>query len=247
MSEPRALYQAMAPHYARIRDQLGADIAREHFAAGQKLPAERELAERFGCTRVTLRQALQQLETEGLIYREHRRGWYLSPPRIHYDPTQLVSFMDYVRLQGREPSTEYLSAERRRAGSWLAARMQLASADEPVFQLHRRRLIDGRPVLVEINTLLARWCPELLDMRLDPSLTTLLRERYGKLQTRCRLSMRLGTASQAHAELLQIGPGASNLVLERLNYTEDDQLVEFDQEFWRPDAVCVAVQAQYPT
>lgn len=243
----RVLYQAIAPHYARIRDQLAADIACGRFLAGEKLPPERDLAARFGCTRVTLRQALQQLETEGLIYRENRIGWFLCPPRIHYDPTRLVSFMDYVRLQGRELLTECLSAERRRAGSWLAARMNLASADEPVFQLHRRRLIDGRPVLVEINTLLARWCPDLLDARLDCSLTTLLRERFGKVQTRCSLSLRLGTVNEEQAELLQLGAGASNLVLERLNYAENDLLVELDQEFWRPDAVTVAVEAQYPS
>ncbi|MDH0290995.1 UTRA domain-containing protein [Pseudomonas sp. GD04087] len=240
------LYQAIPPHYARIRDQLAADIAQGRFLAGQKLPPERDLAERFECTRVTLRQALQQLETEGLIYRENRRGWYLSPPRIDYDPTRLVSFMDYVRLQGREPLTECLSAERRRAGAWLAARMNLPSPDEPVFRLHRRRLIDGRPVLVEINTLLASWCPDLLDARLDRSLTTVLRERFGKLQTRCTLNLRLGTVNDDHAELLQLASGASNLVLERLNYAEDGLLVEFDQEFWRPDAVSVAVQADFP-
>lgn len=240
----RVLYQAIVPHYARIRDQLAADIACGRFLAGEKLPPERDLAARFGCTRVTLRQALQQLETEGLIYRENRIGWFLCPPRIHYDPTRLVSFMDYVRLQGREPLTECLSAERRLL---VGGAENLASADEPVFQLHRRRLIDGRPVLVEINTLLARWCPDLLDARLDCSLTTLLRERFGKVQTRCSLSLRLGTVNEEQAELLQLGAGASNLVLERLNYAEDDLLVEFDQEFWRPDAVTVAVEAQYPS
>lgn len=81
----RVLYQAIVPHYARIRDQLAADIACGRFLAGEKLPPERDLAARFGCTRVTLRQALQQLETEGLIYRENRIGWFLCPPRIHYD------------------------------------------------------------------------------------------------------------------------------------------------------------------
>lgn len=240
----RVLYQAIVPHYARIRDQLAADIACGRFLAGEKLPPERDLAARFGCTRVTLRQALQQLETEGLIYRENRIGWFLCPPRIHYDPTRLVSFMDYVRLQGREPLTECLSAERRLL---VGGAENLASADEPVFQLHRRRLIDGRPVLVEINTLLARWCPDLLDARLDCSLTTLLRERFGKVQTRCSLSLRLGTVNEEQAELLQLGAGASNLVLERLNYAENDLLVELDQEFWRPDAVTVAVEAQYPS
>lgn len=94
--------------------------------------------------------------------------------------------------------------------------MGLPSPDEPVFRLHRRRLIDSRPVLVEINTLLASWCPDLLDARLDCALTPVLRQRFGKVQTRCTL-----------------------------NYAEDGLLMEFDQEFWL-DAVSVAVRRISP-
>ncbi|WP_033955422.1 GntR family transcriptional regulator, partial [Pseudomonas aeruginosa] len=104
--------------YLRIRDQLAADIAQGVLQV--KLPSERELAERFLCTRITLREALQQLETEGLVYRENRRGWFVAPPRIRYNPTRTTGFMEYVSAQGRQPRTETLHAERRAAGAWLA-------------------------------------------------------------------------------------------------------------------------------
>ncbi|MCV6293226.1 GntR family transcriptional regulator, partial [Pseudomonas aeruginosa] len=90
--------------YLRIRDQLAADIAQGVLQV--KLPSERELAERFLCTRITLREALQQLETEGLVYRENRRGWFVAPPRIRYNPTRTTGFMEYVSAQGRQPRTE---------------------------------------------------------------------------------------------------------------------------------------------
>ncbi|MGI0699068.1 GntR family transcriptional regulator, partial [Pseudomonas aeruginosa] len=93
--------------YLRIRDQLAADIAQGVLQV--KLPSERELAERFLCTRITLREALQQLETEGLVYRENRRGWFVAPPRIRYNPTRTTGFMEYVSAQGRQPRTETLA------------------------------------------------------------------------------------------------------------------------------------------
>ena len=89
--------------YLRIRDQLAADIAQGVLQV--KLPSERELAERFLCTRITLREALQQLETEGLVYRENRRGWFVAPPRIRYNPTRTTGFMEYVSAWSR-PSTK---------------------------------------------------------------------------------------------------------------------------------------------
>ncbi|QTT64368.1 GntR family transcriptional regulator [Klebsiella pneumoniae] len=118
--------------YLRIRDQLAADIAQGVLQV--KLPSERELAERFLCTRITLREALQQLETEGLVYRENRRGWFVAPPRIRYNPTRTTGFMEYVSAQGRQPRTETLHAERRAAGAWLAKRMGLEDS-APVYFL----------------------------------------------------------------------------------------------------------------
>ena len=62
-------FDPVSPHYLRIRDEIAADVASGTPCADHKFPSEREMAERFGCTRVTLRQALQQLEAEGVVYR----------------------------------------------------------------------------------------------------------------------------------------------------------------------------------
>lgn len=239
-------FDPVSPHYLRIRDEIAADVASGTPRADHKFPSEREMAERFGCTRVTLRQALQQLEAEGVVYRENRRGWFVSPQRIRYDPTRITGFMDYVAAQGRTPLTECLHAELRPAGSWLARRMGLASADEPMFYLQRRRWVDRRPVLLEFNALVANWCPGLLDADLNTSLITVLRERFGRVQSRCELAMHTGTVDEHQAELLQLSVGSSSLYLERLNFGEAGQPVEFDQEFWRPDALSVVMETRYP-
>ncbi|AKA24463.1 GntR family transcriptional regulator [Pseudomonas chlororaphis] len=239
-------FDPISPHYQRIREQIAQDIAGGSPRADEKFPSERELIERFGCTRVTLRQALQQLEAEGLVYRENRRGWYVSPQRIRYDPSRITGFMEYVAAQGRVPRTECLLAEQRPAGAWLARRMGLESADEPVFYLQRRRWIDRRPVLLECNAILASWCPGLLEVDLNTSLTRVLRERFARVQSRCELQIHTSTVNEEQADLLQLSPGSTNVYLERLNFGEDNQPVEFDQEFWRPDALSIVMQTHYP-
>ena len=77
---------------------------------GSKLPAERKLSELFATTRITLREALGQLEAQGLIYREERRGWFVSPPRLAYNPLVRSHFHAMVAEQGRVPATEVLGA-----------------------------------------------------------------------------------------------------------------------------------------
>ncbi|RJG08788.1 UTRA domain-containing protein [Pseudomonas cavernicola] len=232
-----------SPQYLRIRDQLAVDIAQGVFATN-KLPSERELAERFACTRVTLREALQQLEVEGLVYRENRRGWFVAPPRIRYNPTRTTGFMEYVTAQGRVPRTETLLAECRPAGTWLAQRMAVAESDL-VFFLQRRRWVDERPVLIELIALDASWCPGLLEHDLDTSLMNLLRERFDLVPARCQLAMHPTALSAAQAEPLQLAPGSPALYLERLSFARDGRAVEFDQEFWRPDALEIELEAIY--
>jgi len=81
---------------------------------------------------------------------------------------------------------------------------------------------------------------------LNTSLTQLLRERFSRVQSRCELEMHIGTVNEEQAELLQLSPGSTSVHLQRLNFGEDDQPVEFDQEFWRPDALSVVMETRYP-
>lgn len=164
-----------------------------------------------------------------------------QPPRIRYDPTGIIGFMEYVAAQGRSPRTECLHAERRPAGPWLVKRMGLEHPEEPVFYLQRRRWVDQRPVLLECNVLVADWGPKLLDADPNNSLTTLLRERFGRVQLRSELSMHPETMNDIQADLPQVSGGSSSFYLESLSFGGRGQPVEFDQEFWRPDALVVVL------
>ncbi|MFQ5458544.1 MAG: GntR family transcriptional regulator, partial [Myxococcota bacterium] len=93
----------------RFRDHFAAMIEVGTLAPGTKLPSERALAEEFSLTRVTVRQALIRMEAEGLIFREERRGWFVSPPRVRYDPTANTSFTESITEQGRVAGTTVLS------------------------------------------------------------------------------------------------------------------------------------------
>ena len=109
--ETRKSWDRRVPYYMRFRDHFAALIEAGRLVPGAKLPTERVLAEEFSITRVTVRQALTRMEAEGLIFREERRGWFVSPPRVHYDPTANTSFTKSIAEQGRAAGTQILSKQ----------------------------------------------------------------------------------------------------------------------------------------
>lgn len=229
----------------RIVDALLARIDAGEWGADARLPVERELAELFGCTRITLREALQQLEADGRIYRENRRGWFVSAARVQHDPTSIAGFMQYVAAQGRQPRTELLGVQRQAAGAELAQWLELEDPDEEVFVLQRRRWIGRRAVLLETNVVRAAWAPTLLEHDLAGSLSAVL-ARLGLRQARSRLSMFPSSLDAAQAALLQSTAGTACFRLQRVGYAADGRAVEFDIESWRHDALAVMVEVQAP-
>ncbi len=203
------------PHYLSVRDEIARGIADGALGVGAKLASERELQSVCGAARGTVREALFQLEAEGLIYRRDRSGWYVCPAPIVYDPTRWAGFMAYVSEQGRTPSTDTLSAALAPAPPVVAEAFGFEAQDRPVYALRRRRAVDGRAVLVEdihIDPLIA---PDLLRFSLNGSLTQILPE----------------------AAALAAKPGAPGLLVVRTSFDALGRAVEYDREVWRHDAV----------
>jgi len=211
-------------------------------APGAKLPPERALAEEFSITRVTVRQALIRMEAEGLIFREERRGWFVSPPRVRYDPTANTSFTESVTEQGRVAGTTVLSKQQVAASTWESTHLGCAVGD-PIFVISRLRTVDGRAVLVEQIHVKAKRCPGLLDHPLDQSMTDLMSEKFGIIEHRAQINMRPTALSEIPAKALGVAVGTPSLYLARAILDQYNEVVEFDQEFWRHDALDICVSA----
>jgi DNA-binding GntR family transcriptional regulator len=229
----------------RFRDHFVALIEAGSLAPGTRFPPERALAEEFSITRVTVRQALIRMEAEGVIFRENRRGWFVSPPRVRYDPTANTSFTESIAEQGRVAGTTVLSRQQVAASQWESSHLGCAAGD-PIFVISRLRTVDGRAILVERIHVKAARCPGLLDYPLDQSLTDLMAEKFGIVAHRAQINMRPTALSEIPAKALGVAVGTPSLYLSRAILDQFDEVVEFDQEFWRHDAIDICVSAGRP-
>lgn len=122
----------------RLREEL------RTIPVGTRLPAERTMAERFGVSRMTLRQALDELESEGRIERVRGSGTFTRLPTVAMGPA-LTSFTEDMRARGLEPSARLLGFTRQPAEPTVRRALALGDEDEVIW-VERLRFADGEPI-----------------------------------------------------------------------------------------------------
>lgn len=228
--------------YVKIKDSIKEQIESGMLAPRQKLPSERKLAESFDTTRVTLREALALLEAEGRIYREDRRGWFISPQPLVYDLTQSVSFTEMASAQERRAETEVIVAKSILANKQAVDMLKLQPFAD-VYQLERLRYLEGRPVAYVTHYVRPELFPNLLDYDLTGSLSSIYREHFGVQY--CKISYRIGTSTLLGelALALRATPGTQAMVIERIKYGQNGEVIDGQVEYWRHDAISIRSQS----
>jgi len=223
------------PLYHQLYEILRGAIGRGEWKPGDMLPSELELTERYQVSRITVRQVLDMLAKEGLIYRQRGRGTFVAHPTVDQVLQRIVSFTDDMRRRGFEPSTRVLSAGLLPAPEEIGRKL-LIPAGEELVRLQRLRLADDEPMTIEESYLIHRYCPGLLerDYRAEP-LRELLERVYGIRWSRATQVIRAITASRELATLLAIRPNAAVLFIERVSYSQDNVPIEFLRLYHRGD------------
>ncbi|MFC0218884.1 DNA-binding GntR family transcriptional regulator [Pseudochelatococcus lubricantis] len=211
-------------------------------ASGEvRLPSERQLADSLHTTRITLREALTRLEAEGIIYRETRRGWFISPERIVYNPLSRSYFDEMARSQGRGPRTELIEGALQPAPASVATLIGL-DAGAPLILIRRVRFLDSRPVLYVEHYLRNDIFNGILDEDLTQSLTEIYMSRYDVHLGGSQSYISSRTLTGDMAERLHASEGSPALHIARINYDQSGRTIDCDLEFWRHDALLVHVK-----
>jgi GntR family transcriptional regulator, N-acetylglucosamine utilization regulator len=221
-------------HHQVFRDLKSALDARE-WRPGDRMPTERELAERYGCSLITIRHALSELVREGRIERTRGRGTYVLQPRIDRDIAGAMSFSEEMQRRGLDPATRVVTGRIEPAGDAIAGSLGIA-ADAPVVYLERVRLGGGEPLLLEQARLPAERFPGLLAFDFERrSLYDILSERYGTRIVRAREAVEPVVLRRREAELLDLPARSLALQIDGVAFAADGSAVEAARSFVRGD------------
>ncbi len=221
-------------HHQVFRD-LKAALDTSEWRPGDRMPTERELAERYGCSLITIRHALGELVREGRIERTRGRGTFVLPPRIERDIGGTMSFAEEMRRRGLDPATRVITARIETAGEVVAAHLGIAQ-DAPVVHLERVRLGSGEPLLLEQARLPAERFPGLLAFDFERrSLYDILADRYSTPIVRARESVEPVALRRREAELLGVPNRSLALQIDGIAFAASGEAVETARSFVRGD------------
>lgn len=213
---------------------------------GAALPGERELAATCGVSRMTVRRALDELETRRLVERRHGAGTFVRVPAAA-QPLTATSFREDMLRRGLEPSSRLLDARTTVADTALAARLEMPGG-EAVLVVRRLRLADAEPMALETLHVPAARVPGLVgaDLDGDASWYALLRERFGRRVTSGRQTVAPVVLTAGDAARLGTEPGAPALRFVRVSRDQDGEVVELVHALYRGDRYLIELDIRPP-
>ena len=233
--EPTNSYAFSIPLYIQIAERLIAQIESGGLSPGEQLPPERDLSEKIGVNRMTLRRALQVLESQGLIVRKHGIGTFIAEPKIDRQMEVVFRFSSGMQKRGLTPGAEIISIEQILAEPVLAKDLAL-SVSSPVYSILRLRSINLEPVMLESYKIPMQRFPGLDRYDLEKrSIYEIMEIEYGVPITRARQSFEPIIASEFEAKLLKIKIGEALMLEKRLSYDGNNLPVEYGKDRYRGD------------
>jgi GntR family transcriptional regulator len=238
-----SLVRGSGPLHTAIAEQLTAAITDGRLQPGMRLPPERELAGSLGVSRMTVRQALGELERDGRLRRVVGRSGGTFVRESDGDASRAggAGLAAELRRQGGATAVEPISADVEPAGKRVAAALELGRSDRVVV-ITRLRLASGKPLAVERSSLPARLFPDIEDMDLASPLLDLM-AAFGVRPVRSLERLELVPARPSDVRALGVRRETPLLLVERIRYAADGTPVEFARDRFRPDRTRVVLES----
>jgi GntR family transcriptional regulator len=229
-------FESNIPYYIQLIEVLKSMIASSQWKPGDQIPSEPDLCDTYGVSRTVVRQALREIELDGLIVRRKGKGTFVAEPKISESLAQkLTGFYQDMVERGHQPVTQVLRHKIVPASQKIAGFLGL-EPNTPVIDIERLRFLEGEPIVLVRSYLPQTLCPGLAETDLtNQSLYAFLEVHCGLVIAYGRRSIEAVGANEKEARLLQIKIGAPLILLDSVSYLEDGTPIEYYHAVHRGD------------
>ncbi len=225
------------PRHSQISQWLREQIEQGNYKTDEKLPSENELAKKFDVSRVTIRRALQSLESESIIYRCQGLGSFVSDDRASHNLVKLTDFNEDMEKAGLEATSAVKAFKTIAAPAWLAKLLRIEEGNK-VMQIDRVRFGDGEPVAFD-----STWLPILYGQLLneddlsDTTIYNVLEKEYDIPVIKGCYRISAEAADEQLAAELNVEVRSPLLLIDRISYTIGEKPLYYQKRYYRNDKV----------
>jgi GntR family transcriptional regulator len=222
------------PIYHQLEEGIGLLIESGELAPGDFVSSERELSEKYGISRMTVRQAINNLVNRGLLVRKHGVGTQVVEKKMEQTLQGVTSFTEDMIRRGKVPGSQVLSFHLTDAALPAADKLGIDSAS-PVYEIKRIRLADGMPIAYETSILPHALFPGLTEQAAQGSLYSYVEETENLAISHASQVLEASVAGKSEAEVLGVREGAPVLFIERISYLTGGRAFEWVTTIYRAD------------
>jgi GntR family transcriptional regulator len=234
-ADAKIVPMSSVPMHAQIREIIRRRVLDGTYSPHSQMPSESQMMEAFSVSRITVRQALGDLQKEGLIFKVAGKGSFVSKPKAFQSLSRLQGFGEAMSPSGYETFSQVISTRRVAASDAVAHRLRL-KAGAPVFEIQRLRFLNREPISVDQSyfplELGKRLALEDLSTR---DIFVILENDYRLHLTHADVQIEAISADEVLARQLRIAESSPLLRIERLTYA-DDRPIDFEYLYYRGDA-----------
>lgn len=234
-TDTQVVPMSSVPMHTQIREIIRRRVLDSTYAPHSQMPSESQMMEAFSVSRITIRQALGDLQKEGLIFKVPGKGSYVAKPKAFQNLSRLQGFGEAMGPSGYETFSQVLSTRQVAASDIVARRLQVAIGD-PVYEIQRLRYLNREPISIDQSyfplAIGERLAQEDLPTR---DIFVILENDYGLHLTHADVQIEAISADEFLARQLRIEEASPLLRIERLTYA-DEQPIDFEFLYYRGDA-----------
>jgi GntR family transcriptional regulator len=223
------------PIYIQIKQDIIDKIKNGVYRIGQCLPSERDLCIMHNVSRMTVRQAVNELFNEGFVYRIRGKGTFVSARKIEQDLAKLTSFSYDMKLRGLKPGSRNINIYEESASIQIAERLQITPGSK-VIVLERLRTANNEPIMIQWSYLIKELFSDITQYNFKTQSLYELMQKHKRIHiVRAIQSLETVYITGRNAKLLEVDDNSMGLFMKRRTYSSDNCPVEYVESIYRGD------------
>jgi GntR family transcriptional regulator len=231
------------PKYFAISKDIITSIESRQLLPGMRAPSENEIIRDYQVSNTTARKALGEVEAAGYVTRIRGRGTIVLDKAIERSATKILSFTKNMLAAGITPTTQVLDARVMQQGFTAEINHRSYTMRGPVFKIHRLRLGDGVPLMLEVRYISLGLCPGLQTQDLEGSLYDVYRERYNLHLSKIDQMLSATTIDEQLGSFFGIQSSIPAVKVESATFCGKEIILEMETSIYRGDKYRFSIQA----